>query len=716
MDKTIGILTVALFVFVLGTPARCADGPARCANFHDAVREGEVASVRALLEKNPDLLDTLDKAGRTPLNVACLEAWSEVAELLLAKGADLNIADSEGNKPIHNAARAGDMDIVEMLAAKGADVNERTPDGDTPVIWAASAKRFVVVEILIDLGAKADVQNKTGWSPLLYATIHGSEYCARVLLENGADPDVANNEGVRPLHSAASFGRRKIAGMLLEHGATVDARNAQGETPLSWALNANSLSTAKIFLEHGADVNSKNDHGGTPLINACHRGTARIVELFVSAGADIHAVDEQGMTPLAAACFSSPEIVDYLIAKGAEVNPARKGARTPLHAAVTHGDHAVVETLVEKGARLDAADERGLTPLHLATRRGKTEAATFLLSRGAGFGSTDNALKRTPLHDAAVNGYAEIVELLVEAGADRSAKDGAGKRALDYAIYHGFKKIAKILAGHDGQALAKAFAKPSLLEKKLKSKEAIVWHLGHAGWAIKTQNHLLLFDYFDPPGEAAPSDPSLASGRINLAELKNQPLTVFSTHGHGDHYDAGMFAWKDEVAHIDYVLGHEPDGVDHDYTFIGPRKTRLVDGMKISTIESNDEGVGFLVEVDGLAIFHAGDHADGRPEASHIYRAEIDRIASLAPDLDIAFLPITGCGLGDREQVKAGARWAIEKLDAALCFPMHAGTATEQYMEFAKETMKQNPAAAIAYALSRGDRFFYSKGKPMADL
>jgi len=404
-----------------------------------------------------------------------------------------------------------------------------------------------------------------------------------------------------------------------------------------------------------------------------------------------------------------------LIARGAKVNPSKKKVRTPLHAAVMHGSDAVVRILAEKGAHLDAVDNRGLTAIHYATRRGKTETAACLLSRGAEFSSTDNIFERKPLHDAAINGCAEIVDLLVKAGADPSAKDKAGKTALDHAVYHGFRKIAKILAGHSADALEKEFGKPSLLDKKLKNKEAVIWHLGHSGWAIKTRNHLLVFDYFDPPGQAAPSEPSLACGRINPAKLKNQSMTVFSTHGHGDHYDAGMFAWKEKVARVNYVLGHEPDRVDHDYIFIGPRKTRSVDGMKISTIESNDEGVGFLVEVDGLSIFHAGDHADGRPDASHVYRAEIDHIADLAPGLDIAFFPITGCGLGDRDQVKAGARYAIKKLAPALCFPMHAGSATEQYMEFAEDTKKQNPAARIAYALNKGDRFFYSKGSETAD-
>ena len=75
---------------------------------------------------------------------------------------------------------------------------------------------------------------------------------------------------------------------------------------------------------------------------------------------------------------------------------------------------------------------------------------------------------------------------------------------------------------------------------------------------------------------------------------------------------------------ITYIFGFHPEEVPA-YEFIGPRKKREIDGMTISTIESNDGGrAGFIVEVNGLTFFHAGDHANRYRDRSGLFRAEID--------------------------------------------------------------------------------------------
>lgn len=58
------------------------------------------------------------------------------------------------------------------------------------------------------------------------------------------------------------------------------------------------------------------------------------------------------------------------------------------------------------------------------------------------------------------------------------------------------------------------------LDDPLQKGEAVVWYLGHSGWAVKTKNHLLVFDYSE---RAAPvSEPRLANGYINPSEIQNQ--------------------------------------------------------------------------------------------------------------------------------------------------------------------------------------------------
>ena len=114
--------------------------------------------------------------------------------------------------------------------------------------------------------------------------------------------------------------------------------------------------------------------------------------------------------------------------------------------------------------------------------------------------------------------------------------------------------------------------------------------------------------------------------------------------GIGDQMEdaVSVVEWAEHVERITYVLGWELEDTDVPrYQFLGPRDQRLINGMQVSTIESNDEGVGFVVEVDGITIFHAGDHANRRQDLSGSFKPEIDYLVGKELSLDIALLPIS---------------------------------------------------------------------------
>ena len=55
---------------------------------------------------------------------------------------------------------------------------------------------------------------------------------------------------------------------------------------------------------------------------------------------------------------------------------------------------------------------------------------------------------------------------------------------------------------------------------KLESDQAFIWYLYHSGWAVKTRNYLLIFDYTEP--SERPTKRSLDSGSIDPAEIGDQ--------------------------------------------------------------------------------------------------------------------------------------------------------------------------------------------------
>ncbi|XP_022633950.1 calcium/calmodulin-dependent serine/threonine-protein kinase isoform X2 [Vigna radiata var. radiata] len=81
--------------------------------------QNDAAAVRKLLEEDPSLVKARDYDSRTPLHVASLHGWVEVANCLLEFGADVNALDRWKNTPLADAEGAKKLPIIELLTLNG---------------------------------------------------------------------------------------------------------------------------------------------------------------------------------------------------------------------------------------------------------------------------------------------------------------------------------------------------------------------------------------------------------------------------------------------------------------------------------------------------------------------------------------------------------------------------------------------------------------------
>jgi len=89
--------------------------------------------------------------GWSPLHAAAYQGHREAAELLIARGADLEAfteGPQAGSTPLHAAAFKGHRELVELLIERGARVNAVTRDGKTPLDYAEVMGHEEVVELL----------------------------------------------------------------------------------------------------------------------------------------------------------------------------------------------------------------------------------------------------------------------------------------------------------------------------------------------------------------------------------------------------------------------------------------------------------------------------------------------------------------------------------------------------------------------------------------
>jgi len=227
--------------------------------------------------------------------------------------------------------------------------------------------------------------------------------------------------------------------------------------------------------------------------------------------------------------------------------------------------------------------------------------------------------------------------------------------------------------------------------------DAVIWYLGHCGYVVETANHVLIFDYIEL--EERPTVRGLARGFVDTAEIAGRTVTAFVTHSHVDHFDRVVFTWRDHVERIRYVLGWDGEQ-GADVHRMGGRGALELDGMKIHTVSSHHAGVpevGYLVQVDGLTLFHAGDY-QGRPDRGSPSNAVADMrwLREQAPRVDLLFL---GAWTGDPYLD------VIRGLEPATILAMHWRKQEVKYREFAAELKRLGFTQPVVCPTRRGDRF-----------
>jgi ankyrin repeat protein len=150
----------------------------------DASALGETARLRDLLAADPALANAVASDGFTPLGLASFFGHPEAARLLLANGADPNLAAQNSTcvAPLHSAVAGGSDEIVRELLAHGADVHARQDLGFTALHGAAVEGSDEMIGLLLDHGADPYKKNDAGKTPVDLAREQGREQAAQRLL------------------------------------------------------------------------------------------------------------------------------------------------------------------------------------------------------------------------------------------------------------------------------------------------------------------------------------------------------------------------------------------------------------------------------------------------------------------------------------------------------------------------------------------------------
>lgn len=522
---------------------------------------------------------------------------------------------------------------------------------------------------------------------LTLAAWKGDYELVKYLVSKKANVNCRNDWQNTPLHNAAQKGFNDIITLLLDNGAAINALGTSGNNAVNFAASNGFPETLRLLQKAGGNINHTNDYNQAPILQASWNGNAEIIRILAENGADVNFTSTDG--------------------------------NSVLHNLAYEGHSEGIKIIIEKGANVNKVDSDGRIPLHNAVINKKAEVLPLLLSKTENINLQERNLWNTPLHIAAINGDLKSTELLIKAGAKTDIKNSSQKTPLDYAIQYGYVDVVACYVSNSlapKEALLAARENQSTGLVSVNDGEAKVVYCGHSGWAVQTEKHLLIFDYW----KMNKSDqPGLANGSICPEEIKDKNVIVFVSHDHSDHYDTCIYDWADKVKNITYVYGFKPEeSWIHSekgyhgpaYEYISDNQSKQIDNADITTIKSNDGGQGFLVSADGITIYHPGDHALFTAEDEVLFKKEVDFIAAKAQPIDIAFLPVTGCpSRWKKEFIVEGFFYSIDKLNPVEIFPMHAFQQEYTTKEFAELASKRMVEKQIVCSENSGDSYPYAK-------
>lgn len=366
---------------------------------------------------------------------------ANVADALLRCGdfVDINAVNSAGMTPLHFAVQIQNVpDLVSTLLHHKAAVNKTDKDGRTALMHAARIGNVWAVEHLLEAHADIDMCDIRDRTALAYAIENSHTGITKLLLEHGADVHVRGRLPAKELPGLDGWTR---------HVCLVGSKSMYAVA----VAHANYEVIALLRDKHSIVAA---DEQLSVLCAAIYSGDAALVQQQYEAGAKPH---DWTAPMLLAIAVGNLAIVQQLVQYGADVNSRQK--YTPLEGALRGGDPDVVDLLIASGADVTIATAKGNLPLvHVYKTHGPnlppawrhvTHAlATAMHARGpmtANVLNSRDANRKTVLMHAVACGDARAVECLLRCAPQCNIRGKDGCTALHMAVCNGDVGIVRIL-------------------------------------------------------------------------------------------------------------------------------------------------------------------------------------------------------------------------------------------------------------------------------
>lgn len=168
--------TFLLFIILLLSPIEIFSQ----SDVFAVARTGTIDQMKALSANNPDVVNTLNEEGNSPLIIACYKGNYDVAVYLIKNVKDINYASAMGTA-LMAATVKNDVAIVKMLLENKANPDKTDAHGTTALHYAVNFRLYEIAELLMNYHANVEVMDIRKKTPFDYAVIANDDKLIQIL-------------------------------------------------------------------------------------------------------------------------------------------------------------------------------------------------------------------------------------------------------------------------------------------------------------------------------------------------------------------------------------------------------------------------------------------------------------------------------------------------------------------------------------------------------
>ena len=431
------------------------------------IAERKFCSIRYLIHGNSHLTDSL-------ISIAAYRGHFDVINVLIQRGANVEITNKCGWKPLHFAAMMGHFKIAELFINKGAQ-----PDV-LSLHHAAARSHTEIVRLFLDAGVRDEcLPCKSENNSLCFTNINRFHLC---MCETA-------------LHAAVSRNNLEMTKLILQYGYTsVNCRHGSGRTALMQAFSQKNIQMVELLINGGADINAECKSASLPFSYDCYDdygslypdycskqpvcdgnrvvdfsfayGLWNVMTLFISKeklntssdnarrnlatvaviydrfdfingtyGYSMESIPNiETVLRYAVVCHSVKTLEHLLYSEDmSKFTTVYEDGKTLLHFAILGSVESQTKVYITQSCPLSWCICPKITHADIVEKK-RLETVMLLTKVLTSDINKQDKYGRTALHYAAVRVLPEIVKCLINAGADWSVRDQGGDTALEYAL------------------------------------------------------------------------------------------------------------------------------------------------------------------------------------------------------------------------------------------------------------------------------------------